>query len=169
MLFSVISQQIERNWAKYDEICVKRSENARKRWSKMRKDANASKCMQVDASKGDNDNDNDTDNDNDNDTGNGCDTGTEINPRAPTRLQVEAEYMESCRRHGTQPRPGFVDRFLTYKHQDWKADMDKWVSEDKATGKGRMSPNRFINYSQSGTDWDAIADQIMKAQEKEPP
>ena len=67
MAFSFISAQIERDTAKYQETCMKRSENAKKQWNKL-KNASACKSMQKDEFTGDNVNENENENDNENDT-----------------------------------------------------------------------------------------------------
>ena len=100
---------------------------------------------------------------------NDADTEAGNQPRAPTRQQIEAAYKEICRKHGTQPRQGFIDRFKSYNHRDWKSDLEKWILEDKAKEKNKTSPNRFINFEQRELDWNAVAVQILKAQEEENP
>lgn len=78
MLLAMITSQIDQHNKKYADICEKRAEASRSRWSNQ-KDANATKSMQEDAnttkstnlhldndSDSDNDIDNDSDNDNDN-------------------------------------------------------------------------------------------------------
>ena len=53
------------------------------------------------------------------------------------------------------------------KMADWKAAVRNWARSQRqeSTTKGSRTTNRFNNFEPSGTDWDAVADRIMGAQD----
>lgn len=53
------------------------------------------------------------------------------------------------------------------KMKDWKAAVRNWARSQRqeSTTKGSRTANRFNNFEPSGTDWDAVADRIMGAQD----
>mgnify|MGYP001536487631 CR=1 FL=1 len=68
-MFGLMRAQIDRDRAKYADVCNKNSENANKRWKneRMRSHTNGCNRMRSNAVDADNDNDNDNDNDKDKD------------------------------------------------------------------------------------------------------
>ena len=170
MAFSFIRSGLDRDAEKYESTCEKRRKAANDRWHKdMHMNANVSKSINSNAMHYEGDTDNRTDNDNGNVSESegvqraGTDTHT------PTRDQIESLYQEVCRKNGKSPRVGFVERFMKYNHSDWRRDIELWTQEDIRKGiysKPANGTNRFLNFEQSGTDWNAVAERIMERQEE---
>lgn len=57
------------------------------------------------------------------------------------------------------------------KYKSHSAVIRSWARKDKEKGKVqdavKRTTNRFVNYEQSVTDWDLVADRIMETQERE--
>ena len=53
------------------------------------------------------------------------------------------------------------------KMKDWKASVRTWARSQRqeVTANGKNT-NKFNNFEQSDTDWDAVADMVIEAQEK---
>lgn len=80
-----------------------------------------------------------------------------------TRDQVEEYYKTVCQNRRVSVRSGFVERFMSCKHGNhWEEDVRKWVSEDIENGvyEKLKGTNRFNNFASSGTDWDAVAENL---------
>lgn len=175
MAFSFIRSGLDRDAEKYENTCKKRRQAALDRWHKdVQMDANASKSIECNAMhyEGDTDNKTDTDNKNVCDS-EGVMTREGTGTHTLTRDIAEEYYKSYCQSRGVYARSGFIDRFMEYKHGNhWREDIQKWVDEDIEKGvydrksKKEPSTGRFYNYEPSGTDWNAIADSIMVAQDQ---
>ena len=66
-MFGLMRAQIDRDRAKYADVCNKNSENANKRWKNERMRSHTNGCNRMRSNAVDADNDNDNDNENDND------------------------------------------------------------------------------------------------------
>lgn len=145
MAFSFIRGGLDRNAAKYDDICERRKEYGRRGGM-----AKASKCQQKLASAGYNDNKNIPDNDNGNDSG--SDTIPPISPKGgtpadkppnsqrftPPSVEEVRAYCEE-RHNGIDPQR-FVDFYEAKgwmlgknKMKNWKAAVRTW--EQREIGK----------------------------------
>lgn len=85
---------------------------------------------------------------------------------------AEKYYAEYCEEKGYLYDSEYIQRFCTYRHSDkrWREDLRKWIDEDVKSGRIRKDRRRktsFVNFKQSGTDYDDVAEQIMQEQEKE--
>lgn len=69
-MFGLMRAQIDRDRAKYADVCNKNSENANKRWKNERMRSHTNGCNRMRSNAVDADNDNDNDNDNDKDIDN---------------------------------------------------------------------------------------------------
>ena len=104
--------------------------------------------------------------------------GADTHTNTPTKEDVIDYHNEVCRSRGVSPTArhkldDFIKRFLMCHHKDWKHDMETWVDDDIVKGAytptavpGRTAGS-ICNFTQSGTDWNAVADQVIAAQNQE--
>ena len=104
-----IKQQLKRDLKKYEKLCKKNSDNARKRWNK--KDTTASVRIPNDAKNADNGNDTETDND----------TVTDINKNIPSFEDFKNYAIENSERRKIDLD---LDK-LNLKYESWK--VNNWT------------------------------------------
>lgn len=122
-MFGLMRAQIDRDRAKYADVCNKNSENANKRWKneRMRSHTNGCNRMRSNAVDADNDNDNDNDNDKDIDkklSNESKESADKPHKAASKRTAFVAPPTENC-----------SEDFL--KFQQWVADNAPRVSQMK--------------------------------------
>ncbi|WP_418975965.1 DUF6291 domain-containing protein [Alistipes putredinis] len=122
-MFGLMRAQIDRDRAKYADVCNKNSENANKRWKneRMRSHTNGCNRMRSNAVDADNDNDNDKDNDKDIDkklSNESKESADKPHKAASKRTAFVAPPTENC-----------SEDFL--KFQQWVADNAPRVSQMK--------------------------------------
>ena len=190
MAFSFIRNEIDRNAEKYEATCEKRREAANKRWQKdMQVDANASKSIICNAKHYDNDNDTDTDTDNDTDNENKhCSSAP---PLITLPLNTGEEYPFSQKDIDEwsilYPNVNVLQEMRNMKgwcvnnptkrktKRGIRSFVNRWLAKEQDKGSRSSSSysfpsqgtNKFANFQQSGTDWDAVAERIMMEQEQE--
>ena len=147
--FIVMSQQIERDGVKWEQTCIRRSENARKRWEA--KNANASTCFGADARQNDTVTETEKDTRTVTETGRETVTDTETNaaspPSSPPPRSSYGEYHnvllsdeelsklrkelgDSCEKLINKLSSYMVSTGKTYKSH--YAVIRRWFSEDRA-------------------------------------
>ena len=105
--------------------------------------------------------------------------------RTPSDKEIRDLHDEICRSLGVSPddRADLNDslyRFQTHlkRGDDWRKRLAAWISDDIKKGAYNSAPaltNRGktirktanVNFEQSGTDWDAVADEVIEKQEDE--
>lgn len=94
-----------------------------------------------------NENVNDNVNENVNVNVNGEEPSTQ--PQPTDHLTEVADYYRGyCILKGYQERENFVERFLSYRHGDWKADVRSWADKDAQTDRVNKPSGTFHNFGQ---------------------
>ena len=140
MAFSFISNQLDNDLQKYEEICKKRAENIKKRWDKARENTkeNSNFCNTNDT-----DNDIDSDIDNVNDIDSDSDSGSvlhNIRPRGKhnTINITQNQYDDLCGKYGQAVINQYINRIDEYLFENKKKPYSnhyqtiiKWLESDK--------------------------------------
>lgn len=111
LVFEPIKQQLKRDLVKYEKLCSKNSENAKKRWGK--KDTVASDRMPDDAKHADNDTDNDSD------------TVTDIDNVIDKDIKVYSEEVHSCFENCLKCFDDYLRPTRKSKANTWLDTIDK--------------------------------------------
>ena len=62
--------------------------------------------------------------------------------------EVADYYRGYCILKGYQERENFVERFLSYRHGDWKADVRSWADQDAEMDRVKKPKTTFHNFGQ---------------------
>lgn len=173
MAFSFISNQLDNDLQKYEEICKKRAENIKKRWDKTREnpkensnfcntnDTNEYNCNFCNTNDTDNDSDSDIDNVNDSD----IDSGSvlhNIRPRGKhnTINITQNQYDDLCDKYGQAVINQYINRIDEYLFENKKKPYSnhyqtiiKWLESDK------IKP---LSSASTSYDFDAIFQKALE-------
>ena len=173
MAFSFISNQLDNDLQKYEEICKKRAENIKKRWDKTRENPkeNSNFCNTNDTNEyncnfcNTNDTDNDSDIDNVNDSDNDIDSGSvlhNIRPRGKhnTINITQNQYDDLCGKYGQAVINRYINRIDEYLFENKKKPYSnhyqtiiKWLESDK------IKP---LSFASTSYDLDAIFQKVLE-------
>ena len=140
LTFNPIKSHLERDMEKYNEICRKNSENAKKRWNK-KSDASVCGRMQRNAINADNDNENENENVNENVNDNKNENADDNNNDKPFPYLslTRTEYEALCAEFGKERTDMYAEKIQRYemasteKYNDVYEFMKKWL-EDRVYG-----------------------------------
>lgn len=173
MAFSFISNQLDNDLQKYEEICKKRAENIKKRWDKARENPkeNSNFCNTNDTNEyncnfcntNDTDNDIDSDIDNVNDIDSDSDSVLHnIRPRGKhnTINITQNQYDDLCDKYGQAVINQYINRIDEYLFENKKKPYSnhyqtiiKWLESDK------IKP---LSFASTSYDLDAIFQKALE-------
>lgn len=134
LTFNPIKSHLERDGEKYNEICRKNSENAKKRWNK-KSDASVCGRMQRNAINADNDNENENENVNENvnDNKNENADDNKNDNSLPELSLTQTEYEALCAKYGKKRTDSHIKkvqhcaRLNPKPYEDAYAVIDRWL------------------------------------------
>ena len=157
-MFGLMRTQIDRDRAKYADVCNKNSENANKRWRTERMRSHTSGCGRIRSNAVDADNDNDNDNDDENikKLSNESKESADKPRRGTTKraafvvpaLEIVKDYFSKI--HGTDTdAESFYDHFEANGWQvsgkspmkNWQAAARNWIRRKSEFNKPANTPN----------------------------
>lgn len=154
-LWELIKPQLDASNRRYEN--AKRGAEHGKKGGRPRKNGDEKKPLKGYESKTLNVNDNVNVNDNENVNVNVNVNGEEPDTQ-PERLEdlpdpvvaVADYYRGYCILRGYQQRDNFVERFLSYRHKNWKADVRSWADKDAQTDRVNKPSGKttFHNFGQ---------------------
>ena len=146
-LWELIKPQLDASERRYEN--ARRGAEHGKKGGRPRKNGDEKKPLKGFETETLNVNVNDNVNDNVNVNVNGEEPSTQ--PQPTDHLTEVADYYRGyCILKGYQERENFVERFLSYRHRDWKADVRSWADKDAQTDRVNKPSGKttFHNFEQ---------------------
>ena len=170
MAFSFISNQLDNDLQKYETVCQKRAESAKRRWQKnddaeaintdvekecksMQKHTNAMTCINLHSDSdigSDIDIENDIDIVNDSDSGSGSVLHSNMRPMGEhhTIHLTQKQYNDLCEKYSQAVVERYIDKIDHYLYSNGKAPYKnhydtviKWIEEDGAKAQPSKQPS----------------------------